>query len=124
MNHPNKSIFKTIIALCILLVTTSACGDSDSNGDKEDEVTTDQSKELNIWLDKVYERNLMLSPEDLTTVGRKDRQSELNDMSEEFQLAKLEQSKKDLEELHKFNVDKLDEEAWHRSLLKFEPETG
>ena len=111
MSHPNKSVFKTIIPLCLLLITINSCGGSGSNGDKEDEVSTDQSKELNIWLNKVYERNLMLLPEDLTTVGRKDRQSELNDMSEEFQLAKLEQSKTDLEELHKFDVKKLDEES-------------
>lgn len=109
MSHLNKSIFKSILPLFILLVTFSSCGDS--NVIQEDDATADQSKELKTWLNEVYEHNLMLTPEDLTSVGRKERYSELNDLSEEFQLAKLEQSKKDLEELHTFDVNNLDEES-------------
>ena len=91
MSYLNKTIFKTILPLFILLFTINACGTSDS---KEDDESTDQSEALITWLNEVYEANLMLHPEDLTSVGRKERYSELNDMSEEFQLAKLEQAKK------------------------------
>ena len=108
MSYLNKTIFKTILPLFILLFTINACGTSDS---KEDDESTDQSEALITWLNEVYEANLMLHPEDLTSVGRKERYSELNDMSEEFQLAKLEQAKKNLEELHTFDVDKLDKDS-------------
>ena len=111
MLHQYKSTLKSILPICMLLFIAMGCGNSDSKENEKDKASTDDSKELKTWLNKVYERNLMLSPEDLTSVGRKDRQSELNNMSEEFAVEKLAQAKKDLEKLQEFDFNNLDEES-------------
>ena len=106
-----NSLFKIITPILVFLLILSGCGTTESNDKDDKQVETDQSEQLKAWLNEVYERDLLLSPEDLTSLGRKERQSELNDMSEEFELKKLAQAEEDLATLQEFKMDNLDEES-------------
>ena len=106
-----NSLFKIISSILLFLLILSGCGTTESNDKDDKQVETDQSEQLKAWLNEVYERDLLLSPEDLTSLGRKERQSELNDMSEEFELKKLAQAEEDLATLQEFKMDNLDEES-------------
>lgn len=106
-----NSLFKIISSILLFLLILSGCGTTESNDKDDKQVETDQSEQLKAWLNEVYERDLLLSPEDLTSLGRKESQSELNDMSEEFELKKLAQAEEDLATLQEFKMDNLDEES-------------
>jgi uncharacterized protein (DUF885 family) len=71
----------------------------------------DQSAMLNAWFDKKFEEGLMDSPETLTELGRKERKSELDDISEAKELERLEKKKKDLAALLKFDPTVLDDQT-------------
>lgn len=49
-----------------------------------------QSEELNEWFEQHYEMELMMSPMSLTSLGRKDRYGEIDDMSEAAEIKQLE----------------------------------
>lgn len=105
-----------IKSLALTLITIPLFYSCDSNTSTKTAETTTQvdSTEvarLNQWFADVFERNLMDYPQFLTRLGRKDRQGELNDISEAHRLKNLEEAKKDLAELLKFDANKLDEQT-------------
>jgi uncharacterized protein (DUF885 family) len=105
-----------IKSLALTLITIPLFYSCDSNTSTKTAETTTQvdSTEvarLNQWFAYVFERNLMDYPQFLTRLGRKDRQGELNDISEAHRLKNLEEAKKDLTELLKFDANKLDEQT-------------
>lgn len=100
------------LSLIIILCTTIfSCSNDGSNKVETNQIDSNEVARLNTWFNEIFERNLLDSPQFLSYLGRKDRQSELNDISEEHSLKKIEESKKDLEELLKFDVSKLDEQS-------------
>lgn len=105
-----------IKSLALTLITIPLFYSCDSNTSTNTAETTTQvdSTEvarLNQWFADVFERNLMDYPQFLTRLGRKERQGELNDISEAHRLKNLEEVKKDLAELLKFDTNKLDEQT-------------
>lgn len=70
-----------------------------------------ESARLNQWLSEKWERDLMESPELLTTLGRKERKSELNDISEEKALKDHEKREQDLKEIAAFDTSLLDKQS-------------
>ena len=75
-------------------------------------VDDSESQELNEWFEQHYEMELMMSPMTLTTLGRKDRYDEVDDMSEEAEIAQLEWRRKTIIELEEdFDYNELNEEA-------------
>ena len=71
---------------------------------------TVETTKLNKWFEAKYEEEVMMSPIQLTFLGRKERLGELDQMGEEATLAKIEWKKKTVEEMKsKFDYNKLDE---------------
>lgn len=108
----NKKI-NYLIALSIITTFTIGCSDSKETKQNltTDLIDTNEVNNVNKWFNDVFERNLNESPEFLSYLGKKDRQGELDDISEKKALKDLERSKKDLEELNSFNFNKLDEQT-------------
>jgi len=94
----------TILAIAIGL-SLAACGDQASNAPESSQnktpvksvesaavasVDQSQSDELNEWFEHHYEMELMMSPMSLTSLGRKDRYGEIDDMSEAAEITQLE----------------------------------
>jgi len=103
-----KRIAMALVASSVL----AACSNEPTITNKEvSQIDSNEVAQLNQWFDDVFERNLMDYPQFLTRLGRKDRQSELNDISEEHSLKNLEEAKKDLADLLKFDPSKLDEQS-------------
>ena len=74
------------------------------------EASVDQ--QLNEWFEAQYESELLNSPMTLTSLGRKDRYGEIDDMSEAADAAALERRRKSLEEMKaKFDRDALSDDA-------------
>ncbi len=70
------------------------------------------SEELNEWFEKQYEMELMRSPMSLTSLGRKERYGEIDDMSEAAEIAELEWKRNSVAEMKQlFEYDKLNEDA-------------
>ncbi len=95
----------------LILFFSFSCIDPDNIKTESTGVDSAEVAHLNIWLNEIFERNLMDSPEFLSQLGRKDRQHELDDISEEHSLLKLEAAKNDLVALQKFSTEKLDEQS-------------
>jgi len=94
----------TILAIAIGL-SLAACGDQASNAPESSQnktpvksvesaavasVDQSESDELNEWFEHHYEMELMMSPMSLTSLGRKDRYGEIDDMSEAAEITQLE----------------------------------
>ncbi len=72
---------------------------------------TGETERLEQWFSEKWERDCMDSPEFLTTLGRAERKSELNDISEEKALRDLEKDRQDLKELALFDTSLLDPQS-------------
>ncbi|MDO5970578.1 DUF885 domain-containing protein [Flavivirga aquimarina] len=97
-----------IVLLLILTTFIFNCKKNKTENVETGKTNTEEITQFNTWLNKVYERNLMSSPQNLTQRGRKDRQNELDDISEAFALKQIEFAKQDLEDLLKFDTSRLD----------------
>ncbi len=79
------------------------------------ETTTSEQSEterLNAWFDEKYEAALQESPMQLTMLGRKDRYSEIDNMSFASMREQIDQTQAWAEEMQaEFDYDKLDQEA-------------
>jgi len=62
-----------IVFIALLAVSSLSLGHNHENSETE---------KLNAWFEIKYEEELMMSPLSLTFQGRKDRYSEIDDMSE------------------------------------------
>ena len=102
---------KNYISIVLVCLTILSCGNDETATAEVNQVELQEVNTLHIWFNNIFERDLMDSPEFLSDLGRKDRQSELDDISEEHSLKKLAQAKKDLEELLQFDITKLDEQS-------------
>ncbi len=70
------------------------------------------NEQLNQWFEEQYEAQLQFSPMLMTSLGRKDRYGEIDDMSEEAQAASLERRRKSVEEMKaKFDRETLSDDA-------------
>ena len=75
-------------------------------------VASTETEKLNAWFDTKYEEELMMSPMSLTQLGRKERYSEMDDMSWEALRKLIDWRKSTVEEMKaSFDYDKLDPEA-------------
>lgn len=108
------------IAAFVLVITLTACGESAPAPDQAH--TTDvpdtsvsaqtESQRLNLWFDAKYEEQLQFSPIGLTFLGRKDRQSEIDDFSVEAEERQLEWMRASVDEMQReFDYDSLDSET-------------
>ncbi len=71
-----------------------------------------ETERLNEWFEEKYEEELMMSPIQLTFLGRKERLGELDDMSEAGTLARIEWKKQTVDEMKaSFNYDELNDTA-------------
>ena len=71
-----------------------------------------ENEKLNAWFEEQYETELMQSPISLTFQGRKERYSEVDDMSEEAEAKNLEWKRQSVAEMKsKFDYDKLSDDA-------------
>ncbi len=73
--------------------------------------TAQESQRFNEYLDKQFEEFLQLSPETAAYFGRKENTDKLNDRSQAFAEKMHEKDKKMLQEVQKFDVNALDEQA-------------
>ena len=101
----------TSLALVFGYILFSCSNEPKNNTAPTSQIDSNEVARINQWFNDVFERNLMDSPQFLSYLGRKDRQSELNDISEEHSLRKLEETKKDLETLLTYDPNKLDEQT-------------
>ncbi len=95
--------YAAVIAMAITVLTALAA---------PAEPATSETDRLNTWLDSHYELELQLSPVHMTELGRRDRYSEIDDLSEAAELAQyrlLERSVADLRQ--EFDYDKLTPEG-------------
>ena len=115
----------TATALALIL---AACGDAsapqqgetsaadaetaaETTAPAEAEIQAETAK-LNAWFDEKYEEQLMMSPIQLTFLGRKDRHGEIDDMSYEAAQEQLDWRLATVEEMEStFDYDKLTPEA-------------
>ena len=103
---------KTKIFLLLVLTTfIFNCKENKTEAIETSKKNTDEITRFNTWLNDVYEQDLMNYPQRLTQRGRKDRQNELNDLSEAFALKQIELAKQDLEDLLNFDISKLDADS-------------
>ncbi|GAA6138955.1 DUF885 domain-containing protein [Arenicella sp. 4NH20-0111] len=114
----------TLIALSIGL-TLTACGEQsvapETTNTQAKEAAVEQvtqeavkseSEKLNEWFEVKYEEQVMMSPIQLTFLGRKERFDELDDMSEASDLKQFEWKKQTVEEMKaSFDYAKLDDAA-------------
>jgi len=123
----------TLLTIAISL-SLAACGDQASNqttvNDKsaapsQIEATASQvnvavadtaeqtpSEELNEWFEQHFEMELMKSPMSLTSLGRKERYGEIDDMSEAAEIADLEWKKNSVFEMKdNFDYEELNDDA-------------
>ena len=71
-----------------------------------------ETARLNEWFEQKYEEQLMLSPIQLTFLGRDERQGEIDDFSEKSVDDALARSRKNAKELEQnFDYDKLTDDA-------------
>jgi uncharacterized protein (DUF885 family) len=68
-----------------------------------------ESERVNAFFERAFEESAARYPELLTSLGRKDRADEWNDLSEEFANESLEITKKQVAELKSFDRSKLDQ---------------
>lgn len=68
-----------------------------------------ESQRTNAFFERIFEESAARYPELLTSLGRKDRADEWNDLSEAFANESIEITKKQLIELQSFDRDKLDQ---------------
>lgn len=68
-----------------------------------------ESQRTNAFFERIFEDSAARYPELLTSLGRKDRADEWNDLSEAFANESIEITKKQLIELQSFDRDKLDQ---------------
>ena len=110
------------LALALLL---AGCGETDpaanppggtpeasaQTGDSE-AVEQTETQKLNAWFDEKYEEQVMMSPIQLTFLGRKDRYGEIDDMSYEAQKEQVDWQLATVAEMEStFDYDKLTPEA-------------
>jgi len=116
----------TILAIAIGL-SLAACGDQASNAPESSQnktpvksvesaavasVDQSQSDELNEWFEHHYEMELMMSPMSLTSLGRKDRYGEIDDMSEAAEITQLEWKRNSVIEMKDgFEYSELNDDA-------------
>ena len=127
---------KPITAL-VLLLALAACGQppeqvtepvSDSqttqSADSVAQETQSESQRLNSWFDAKYEELLQLSPIQLTFLGRKERNNELDDFSMAGADLQLEWARAAVAEMQReFNYDQLDAEtktSWDIWMYQYE----
>jgi uncharacterized protein (DUF885 family) len=91
-----------VLALC-------ACSGGNQNAGAEGPGTTSavEAARLNAYLDAEYEKELRMSPEDLTRQGRKEHYDELDDRSEAAEARKLEWRRKSVADMKSMFDDKL-----------------
>jgi uncharacterized protein (DUF885 family) len=70
---------------------------------------TTESERVNAFFERIFEESAARYPELLTSLGRKDRADEWNDLSDTFANESLEITKKQMVELKSFDRSKLDE---------------
>ena len=76
------------------------------------EVVKSESEKLNEWFEVKYEEEVMMSPVQLTFLGRKERYGEMDDLSEASDIKTYEWKKQTVAEMKaKFDYDKLDAAA-------------
>lgn len=76
------------------------------------EQISEESERLNTWFDEKYEEQVQASPIRLTTLGRKERYNEIDDMSLAAQREQFEWMEASVNELRQqFNYDLLNEDA-------------
>jgi len=98
---------KKILLGILIGLTFFACNEKETS----QEGLSENALALNKWFQGKYDRNLNDNPEALSNKGKKDRQFELNDISEEKALQRLEWAKTDLKELMAFETEGLDEQT-------------
>ncbi|MBL4671843.1 MAG: DUF885 family protein, partial [Arenicella sp.] len=71
-----------------------------------------QTEKLNQWFEQQFETELMMSPMSLTSLGRKDRYGEIDDMSEAAEIEQLEWKRNSVLEMKdSFDYEQLSDEA-------------
>lgn len=110
-----------ILVTIIVGITLAACGNQESaqstQSDKLAQTPTpevaveSQSEKLNQWFEQQFETELMMSPMSLTTLGRKDRYGEIDDMSEAAEIEQLEWKRNSVLEMkQRFDYEQLSED--------------
>jgi len=111
---------RLLLSLAITTTLLSGCGQisspetgaSSAQSSKTESVVQSESERLNQWFEEEYEKELLLSPMYLTRLGRKEHYGEIDDFSEEAELAYLERQAKSAETLRsQFNYEALSSEA-------------
>ena len=98
------SIIQSAALLIICLIFSSSCS--------QKEKARDSTSEINNWFDQKYEELLQMSPLQLTTQGRKDHYSEIDDLSEAGEKKKLDWMEASVAEMkEKFSLEEIDHQA-------------
>ncbi len=109
---------KKIILTLAMLSFLSACGGQESGTPAESSQSTaaeaaqSETERLNAWFEERYEERVQFSPIQLTFLGRKERNDEIDDLSEEAEDRQLEWQRKTVEEMEReFDYDALTSDA-------------
>lgn len=118
-----KPTMKNLLLATAAVLALGACGQTETTGTQTEtstpaaatptaEQVAAETARLNAWFDEKYEEELMLSPMTLTTLGRRERYDEIDDVSPEAQLEQLEWRRATTAEMQEnFDYDLLDAEA-------------
>jgi uncharacterized protein (DUF885 family) len=114
-------VLKSYLAVTCAALFLSACNQSSEQAAPTPEtkpaVTAEQtsassevteSQRVNTFFERIFEASVARYPEYLTSLGRKDRADEWNDLSAAYANESMEITKKQLIELQAFDRDKLD----------------
>lgn len=93
------SFSRTLAAILMVMVIPLACAKPLDSNNTQNVDSESSTLPLNTWFDRKYEELLQFSPMTLTRLGRKDRYSEFDDMSEAALIAKFNWWKNAVDEL-------------------------
>ncbi len=104
---------RAIFGAAAMLAVLAACGPSETAAPAlSAEVIAKNSADLVAYLDAEYEEELLTSPQEMTSQGRKDRYGELDDRSEAAMVKDLEWRRESVAEMKaKFKPEELSEDA-------------
>lgn len=114
------------ISTILMLVFLAACEPSAPARPTAEDISK-RSQELVAYLDAEYEKELQLSPEEMTSQGRKDRYGELDEATEEAETRKLNWRRQSVADMKKMFVPdalspdaRLSYEIWELELARAE----
>lgn len=113
-----KTIIAAGLGLLIMAGLVACSGGDNKSTPNQQELAAAENERFNHFLDSVFQRDLHDSPQWLSQMGKKDRQHELNDITEAGREKRMQWAQADLAALGSFQQELLTEDAMLSFRLK------